>query len=354
MNSVVECAAAHVAKLFSGEMSEQDLRRLETWLAEDERHRTEYEAILEAWDLVEGYCPELEIDTDNQELKNTSRSPRMAYKIAAGFGAVAIALSAYFLTGYDLKSNHTPGTVYETAVGEQRTVLLADNSTITLNTGTKIYVDFEEGKRHLELAFGEAFFDIEKDPSRPFVIDFGDRQITVLGTKFNVLLAPSVSTVSVIEGLVSVRDSIRSGMQALPEAFASVKIDANLDTDEVLLKAGKSAAFSAHEMDKGAVVKTDINEFQDWRLGQVRFDSETLIKVVAELNRYSYHKVLIEDSTVVDLEVSGVFQLDKFDQFLQGIDKVLPVDVIRYSDRYVIVGSGQQAKSEKGTTPSGP
>ena len=51
-----------------------------------------------------------------------------------------------------------------------------------------------------------------------------------------------------------------------------------------------------------------------------------------------------EDSTIVELEVSGVFQLDKFDQFLQGLDEVLPVDVVHYSDRYVIVGSGRQAK----------
>lgn len=344
MNQVVERAAEHVAKLFSGELSEADLRALEAWLAEDVRHRVEYEAMLETWDLVEDGTFDAGLDFDSQEelAEPQRRAPR--YKIAVGFSAILVALSAYIFveTGWD--RNTFPGIEYETVVGEQRTVHLEDDSTVTLNTGTKIQVDFSDGKRHLSLAFGEAYFDIAKDPSRPFVIDIGDRQITVLGTQFNVHLAASASIISVIEGLVSVRDSDPSDEPSPPEALAEIDAYSRSASSLVMLKAGKSASFSVRDTVTDVVVETGLDEFRDWRRGQVRFDSESLIKVVAELNRYSNHKVLIEDSTIVELEVSGVFQLDKFDQFLQGLDEVLPVDVVHYSDRYVIVGSGRQAK----------
>ena len=343
MDRVVECAAAHVAKLFSGEMSEKDLLRLKEWLAEDVNHRIEYEAVLKAWDLAEDFSHDAEVDLDDNETPAVAKHSTILFKIAVGFGSVFLAFSAYFFTQTGVKSNAHPETEYVTVVGEQRTIRLEDNSTVTLNTGTKIQVDFSKNKRHLTLAYGEAFFDIEKDPSRPFVIDFGERKIVVLGTQFNVHLAASISTVSVIEGLVSVGDSTAAGLQQPVKALTSRKVDASEDDGQVLLEAGKTATFSTRDTDIAAVVESDLEEFQDWRLGQIRFDRESLIKVVAELNRYSNRKVLIEDSTIVELEVSGVFQLDKFDQFLQGIDAVLPVEVVKFSDRYVIVSSGQQA-----------
>lgn len=345
MDQVVECAAAHVAKLFSGEMSENDLLRLEEWLAEDVSHRIEYEAILKAWDLAEDFSHDAEVDLVDKETPPVSMHSTSFFKIAVGFGAVFLALYVYFFNQTGVGSNTRPEAEYVTVVGEQRTIRLADNSTITLNTGTKIKVDFSKNKRHLTLAYGEAYFDIEKDPARPFVIDFGERKIVVLGTQFNVHLAASISTVSVIEGLVSVGDSTVTGLQSPVKALTSKEVSASGDDGQLLLKAGKTATFSTRDTVIAAVVESDVKEFQDWRLGQIRFDRESLIKVVAELNRYSNRKVLIEDSTIVELEVSGVFQLDKFDQFLQGINAVLPVEVVKFSDRYVIVSSGQQASN---------
>jgi len=345
MNQIVERAAAHVAKIFSGEMSENDLIRLEEWLAEDPSHRLEYEATLEAWDLVEACFPETETDFDTQEAQSVPEHAAPRFKIAVGFGAILAAFSVYLFTQNSVDISSGVRTEYATAVGEQRTFQLADNSTVTLNTGTRIHVDFSNNERHLTLAYGEAYFDIEKDPSRPFVIDFGERQIVVLGTQFNVHLAASTSIVSVFEGLVSVGDSTGADIQQPVKALASIDEPDHQNNGQVLLKAGKTAAFPTRDLDIAAVVESDLEEFQDWRQGQVRFDSESLITVIAELNRYSNRKVLIEDPTIVELEVSGVFQLGQFDQFLQGIDTVLPVDIIRYSDRYVIVSSGQKTNS---------
>src|SRR5690606_36114713 len=57
---------------------------------------------------------------------------------------------------------------FATATGEQRTVELPDGSSIQLNTGTVVEVDYRRDARRLRLVEGEALFDVAEEPSRPF------------------------------------------------------------------------------------------------------------------------------------------------------------------------------------------
>lgn len=333
----VEYAAAHVAKLFSGNMSDDDIRRLEDWLSDDPRNRDEYETILELWDLVEKFDADPVDDLSVQSPIRLWFSKPQARLVASVF-AVLIVFSTVFFSG-DVWIELTKSVAhYDTAVGERRVVELSDGSTITMNTGSSIEVDFARNERHLKLQYGEAFFDIEKDRLRPFVIEFGARQITVLGTQFNIYISGSVATVAVVEGLVRVDRG--SDTDDNPGAGFVDPSPPYLPTEnsEVYIEAGKTAVFSVHDEDSGSVVALDTKQFRDWRSGVVRFDNESLIKVIAELNRYSDRKVLIEDPNVVALKVSGVYQLDSIDTFLAGIDAGLPVSIVRYVDRYVIIG----------------
>ena len=59
---------------------------------------------------------------------------------------------------------------YNTAVGEQRTVVLADGSSVVLNTDSLLRVAFSRNLRRVELVRGEALFSVSHDPSRPFAV----------------------------------------------------------------------------------------------------------------------------------------------------------------------------------------
>ena len=63
---------------------------------------------------------------------------------------------------------------YETGLGERRIVVLADGSKVTLDTESRITVRLTGRRRAVELASGQAFFDVEGDPARPFVVTAGD------------------------------------------------------------------------------------------------------------------------------------------------------------------------------------
>ena len=69
-------------------------------------------------------------------------------------------------------------------------VTLADGSQVTLNTGTQLRVSITEHERRAELASGEAYFEIAKDPSRPFVVKAGER--LVFGRRVRGALRPRV------------------------------------------------------------------------------------------------------------------------------------------------------------------
>lgn len=74
-----------------------------------------------------------------------------------------------------------------TAFGETNTVLLNDGTIVKLGGGSKIIypVFFEKDLRKVYIE-GEAFLDVAKDVSRPFIVSAGSMDIRVLGTKFNV------------------------------------------------------------------------------------------------------------------------------------------------------------------------
>lgn len=60
--------------------------------------------------------------------------------------------------------------LYETAKGAQQQIVLADGSTVTLNTDTKLTVEFSRRERSIRLDQGEAWFTISHDKRRPFTV----------------------------------------------------------------------------------------------------------------------------------------------------------------------------------------
>src|SRR5207245_2615866 len=69
-----------------------------------------------------------------------------------------------------------------TDIGERSVLALADGSKVTLNTASAVRADYTGRERRLTLVRGEAFFDVAKDPTRPFMVTAGSRQVIAVGT----------------------------------------------------------------------------------------------------------------------------------------------------------------------------
>lgn len=348
-------ASWFVARLYSGEMTAGEEDELISWLEADPVHRLEYDTVLSLWDAAGELSedPVLAAVGGEGSHDNHARRSRTRWIAALAAGLVFAVAISFYLAGYFPQwGSRQALESHQTAVGEQRVVTLADGSRLTLNTASRVLVDYTPEERRIILDYGEVFFDIEEDAQRPLRVSARGRLVTVLGTKFSVLLAGNDIRIAVIEGTVAVsREEERYPFSARRSdappsdntSAAPSSLEQLMGPNFMILRAGTSASFGDNDEQ---VIENDsvaIERVQSWRSGLVRFEGEPLYRVVGELNRYSVAKILIEDGDIVNLPISGVFRLERVDLILSAIEDVFPVEVVRYSDRYVLVGSGTDA-----------
>ena len=328
LNSREKIASEYVARIHSGELTHDDELSFEKWVSADERNKIEYEKHLEAWNLSENLGEDEEFQTVASGQKAATIPGSTIFRIAASVlmvGALVLIASNFWI--------EAPQDTYSTMIGEQKSIVLDDGSIVTMNTNTKIVVDMTSDERYVSLEFGEAFFDVTRDEDRPFTVEAGERTVRVLGTSFNVLLDAERTKVGVIEGLVAVHDSD----EEIPD-FETIVTDEG-DDKAITLEAGNLVTFQ--NMASIEPVKEqfeDVSRLDEWRKQIITFDEQSMLDVLKELNRYSSRKILVEDRDVVDLKVSGVFPLTDIEAILEGMEHSFPVNIIRYSDRIVIVG----------------
>lgn len=129
-------------------------------------------------------------------------------KVAAWAAVIAgIALTVVMITGRQLHQTKPAFATITTRNGERRSIIMADGSQLMLNAGTTIHVYNDLSKeRTVDVVDGEVFFDVQRDPQKPFRIQSGSLSVTVLGTSFNVSSYKGLNNISVgvVTGKVSV------------------------------------------------------------------------------------------------------------------------------------------------------
>ena len=211
------------------------------------------------------------------------------------------------LIGYDL---------IEADAGEQQSQILADGSTVYLNGDSRLKykIDSESTERKLYLE-GEAFFDVARDESKPFVIGLEDSKVQVLGTSFNIQAYPEdeqIST-SVITGRVAFEASRSESLILVPGNKGVINKSKNsidkldVDNSKDIAWVGKTLYFnnaSVSEMSKslyrmyGVKIKLVDGSLEDLRI-TAKFENENIdeiFKILEMTNEFSY---LIEGNVVM-------------------------------------------------------
>lgn len=179
---------------------------------------------------------------------------------------------------------------YSTILGETREVVLSDGSMLTLNTASKVLIDYSKQERRIVLMAGEALFDVAKNRRRPFLVTAGDTQVRALGTSFTVKLLPQEPIrVLVREGQVEVK------RPRVPEV-APVELSAN-----TVAVAPPRAPISTEK-----VTSAQVNRDLAWREGRIAFDNETLAEAARAFSRYSDIHIVVS-ADVEDQTVTGLF-----------------------------------------------
>ncbi len=194
-------AADWLARLRSENLSEMEEARFRAWLSGDPARRREFDALNTMWEELDRVAQSPAVlaarnglqrkgsqhddaqRTSERGVQRASDPPRISRRAVVGWAmAAGVASAAGFVSWQRwLASGH-----YETLVGEQRTVPLADGSIITLNTSSRVHVRLGAKERRISLLQGQAQFEVAKDASRPFIVSVGRGEVRALGTAFDV------------------------------------------------------------------------------------------------------------------------------------------------------------------------
>ena len=320
-------------RLWSDDLTEPEATAIQARAAGDPKYREELEGLLAAFDSIgelNGDRAIEEVTGGYQRLIHERRSKsRLALGMAAAVLVAVNVTFAYLWTSGGSDEGHLQ--TYFTRVGEQQTIDLADGSVVTLNTAGQLVVDYSGTARRILLERGEAYFDVARDPNRPFTVDLGVRSVTVVGTEFSIRKHPQRYEVAVIEGAVAI------GGSSLDSEAASLPSSA-----QQLVEAGWVAEFDVQTNQLNVFQPESMDRYAAWRNGMITFTREPLYRVVQELNRYSRKRILIEDADVMELSAYVIVNVQEIDAALDGLSRLLPIDVTWHYDRIVITGSAEE------------
>lgn len=265
---------------------------LEEWLDKDVRHVGAYaraRAVYMRFDRMRAAtnAARPEVATAPTGFKPTRRK----MLLWATGGTLAAALSGLTLL------RHAAVQDYSTRIGEMRRESLPDGSSITLNTGTTLAVKYTERLREVKLLCGEVLIEAAADPLRMFKVDVLGTSITTAAAAFAVrVLKHEGMQVMVQQGQVQVLEpSVRAKVVTLPAntlALPPVAVGPQ-DTDAPLV---------AERIDPAEVERR-----LAWQRGQLSFEDVTLDYALQEFSRYSAVRVVIDDPSIANLKVVGLY-----------------------------------------------
>jgi len=324
---LVEASAWRVA-LFEADL--ETTENFETWLASDARNAQAWNQVALTWARFDENAMEPELIIARRDALERARRQRQRRYGAGRFSIAARAIAASLLVVAILGGaagfgawQTTQEQTYKTALGERRTIQLADGSHVTLDSGTVVKVRLRPMTRSIELISGQARFDVAHDASRPFEVHARDKTVVATGTSFNVDLMGANLIVTLIEGRISILQD-RGSDVPLVRTSPPPLILTRLTPGEQFV-APERKADPVQNLPQPVVLRqVNIDRTTAWETGQLIFDNEPLSSVAERVARYGDRPVIIEKDAAA-LRVSGVFDAGDLTTFVDAVQRVLPV-----------------------------
>lgn len=304
----------------SGDLDEAMRREFDRWLRKSPEHLSAYVEIAAIWNDGSALDPEhrwsaetliAQAREENENIVPLRRREVPAveelppHRAARRTRPIVAALTAAGLVAAGALFVALRPPAYATAIGEQRSIILADGSTVELNSRSRIEVHFTDDARGIDLLEGQALFKVAKNPARPFVVTSGGTVVRAVGTQFDVYKKREGTVVTVVEGRVAIATSANASGRGAAGASPIPASISQGNGREYQVSAGQQVTVHPASLEES--VHPNISSAIAWRQRQLVFESATLAQVAEEFNRYNVRQLVIDETELHDFHISGVF-----------------------------------------------
>jgi transmembrane sensor len=293
-------ALAWFARLQDSKASQRDRAEFADWLAASPAHQAAYDKVARLWQ-----SPALDAALSQYAAIPLPQKPRKLPLQRWAAAACMVLTSSWLLLASGLIDRWQADAV--TATGEQRRIVLADGSAVTMNTDTALAFNYGGERRGVKILSGEAYFEVQPDKTRPFIVETEQGTVRVVGTRF----------------------SVKTGDTTQVDVESGIVACAGLQGGSRQLTAGQHANIGNQGV--APITGIDASRAFAWLNGRLIFQDQPLAEVIAELDRYHPGAIIIADAKLAKTRVTGNYKLEDTAAIVRALGSISGARVINLS-----------------------
>lgn len=318
-------------KYIKGDASPYEKKLVIEWVKKNSEHQKQFnllkaEYVASTLDSLS----DMDVNLQFQRFSSKKSKKRRYYYTAIAASIVVPFMMWYMFTSFPDNNSIVDTTeIFTTTIttkhvttnhGGYKTVVLPDGSTIVLNVNSSLTYPntFTDSIRKVTL-IGEAFFDIKRDVTRPFIVTTDHINIRVLGTSFNVKSYPKDE---------KIETTLVTG---------KVEVFQQQIEKPIVLEPSQRAIFDK-EKNNIKVDRVDSKNIVAWQEGKLIFDKTPLKQVVLDLNRKYNVEFVIKSDSLLQYKYTGEFDNLTLKEVLELLKISSPINY-KYVNNKVMLNS---------------
>ena len=312
-----------ITRYLTGEASQDEIVKLQKWLGASKDNLLYFQQLKNIWDSSERYSGEKMIDIDKAfnminkrvTFKSSATNFWGYWKKIAAILLIPLILGnlLYFVFRANI-STSTQEPVYNelfAAFGTRSALKLSDGTSVWLNSGSSIkYPDRFIGNKRTVFLKGEAYFEVESNPRKPFIVETSSLSVKATGTKFNVSGYTSADKVEV--------------------TLVSGKVEVSLTDDKNNITSSKlkmNQHFSFNKINgTTSIINEDTYKYISWKDGKLIFRDEPLSQVVKKIGQIFNVDIELKGEKIQNYSYRATFQDESLVEILKLLKMSSPID----------------------------
>jgi len=320
-------------KKWEGSINASELLELEKWLNSSNENATLADEYRKSWKLSEKY--DLPIDLNEEKAfdnimqkiqnknvtKNNIKTINTKLKFLKPL-AIAASLLLISIIAWWTFSNNQNNTII--TFNEIKEISLPDGSKVWLNKNSELsFPRHFEGQNRLVKLTGEAFFEVQRDTLKPFIVKTSKALVSVLGTSFNVKANKNIENVAV---------TVKTG---------KVKLESIKSKKYILLTPDKKGILNIESDEIIENFDNDLNSLS-WKRGLLVFKDTPLAKMIEDLEMNYNVSIQLQNNDLINCLFTGKYSIDKdINIILNDILQVFKMNsVVKLSDKKYLLKGG--------------